>query len=271
MFVLGAADVQVTPPLLRQFFERVKSYDDQILAQMVRFYLALASEDGIAGDRLDKVDFLLTKLSEETDPVSGEVVLRDPARLRPIFDGLWGMFDDIHAEPAWVEDRRAEVAAFRTELAGLRDIESFTASGIVSRYRDLKRLLGRFLLHPEILLAVAETNLAFKSKFRSDLRAEEAKILEESRRILADEEAQAAEQAGGPDLSQLRRAYEEVERKQRADNLKVDDLAFLRREVEELRPRLLRVAPAATVRRLVIVLLLLAGARALLKGLGWWN
>lgn len=35
--------------------------------------------------------------------------------------------------------------------------------------------------------------------------------------------------------------------------------------------RLLRVAHAATVRRLVIVLLLVAGARALLKGLGLWN
>ena len=35
--------------------------------------------------------------------------------------------------------------------------------------------------------------------------------------------------------------------------------------------RLLRVAPAATVRRIVIVLLLVAGARALLKGLGLWN
>jgi hypothetical protein len=35
--------------------------------------------------------------------------------------------------------------------------------------------------------------------------------------------------------------------------------------------RLLRVAPAATVRRVVIGLLLIAGARALLKGLGLWN
>jgi uncharacterized membrane protein YfcA len=35
--------------------------------------------------------------------------------------------------------------------------------------------------------------------------------------------------------------------------------------------RLLRVAPAATVRRVVIALLLAAGARALLKGLGVWN
>jgi len=35
--------------------------------------------------------------------------------------------------------------------------------------------------------------------------------------------------------------------------------------------RLLRVAPAAMVRRLVIILLVVAGARALLKGLGVWN
>ena len=35
--------------------------------------------------------------------------------------------------------------------------------------------------------------------------------------------------------------------------------------------RLLRVAPAAMVRRLVIALLLVAGARALLKGLGIWS
>ena len=35
--------------------------------------------------------------------------------------------------------------------------------------------------------------------------------------------------------------------------------------------RLLRVAPAARVRRIVIGLLLVAGARSLLKGLGWWH
>ena len=35
--------------------------------------------------------------------------------------------------------------------------------------------------------------------------------------------------------------------------------------------RLLRVAPAATVRRLVIAVLLVAGTRALLRGLGVWN
>jgi uncharacterized protein len=39
----------------------------------------------------------------------------------------------------------------------------------------------------------------------------------------------------------------------------------------KLGARLLRVARAATVRRLVIGLLVVAGARALLKGLGLWS
>jgi uncharacterized membrane protein YfcA len=39
----------------------------------------------------------------------------------------------------------------------------------------------------------------------------------------------------------------------------------------KLGARLLRVAPAATVRHLVIALLVVAGARALLKGTGLWN
>jgi len=236
--ILGATDVRVTPPLLRQFFERVKSYDEQILAQMVRFYLDLSTEDGLSGDRLDKVDFLLTKLSLDTDPVSGAVVVRDRSRLRPIFEGFWNSLEGLTAEGGWVEDRKQEIAAFRRELAAIPDIEKLTSSRIVSRYRDAKRLLGRFLVQPDILLAVVETNLNFRRKIQQEFKAEEERILEESQRILAADEAFLGS-ATGADLSQLRRAYEQVERKQRADNLKLEDLTFLRREVEELRPRLL--------------------------------
>jgi hypothetical protein len=236
--ILAAADVRVTPPLLRQFFERVKSYDDQILAQMVRFYLGRAVEDGLAGDRLDKVDFLLTKMGEEVDPVTGTTGLRSPTRLRPIFEGFWHAIEGLAAEPAWVEERKLELATFRKELAAAENIEQFTASRLVARYRDAKRLLGRYLFHPEIVLAVVETNLAFKRKIHSEFKAEEGRILKESQRILAAEEAFLGS-ATGTDLSALRRAYDEVERNQRADNLKLEDLSFLRREIEELRPRLL--------------------------------
>ena len=236
--ILSAADVRVTPPLLRQFFERVKSYDDQILAQMVRFYLGLAADEGLAGDRLDKVDFLLTKLSEETDPVNGTIGLRAPSRLRPIYEGFWNSLEGLNADAAWIDERKEELAAFRRELADHGEIEAMTSSGIVARYREAKRLLGRYIFHPDLVLALVETNLAFKKKIQRELKAEEAKILEESQRILTADEAFLGS-ATGSDLSALRRAYEEVERKQRADNLKLEDLAFLRREVEELRPRLL--------------------------------
>lgn len=242
---LVAQDVRVTPPLLRQFFEKVRSYDDQILAQMVRFYLAVSREEGLSGDRLDKVDFLITKLSEETDPVTGAVGLRDRARLRPILEGFWGSLDGLTADEEWIAERRGEIEAIRQELKAIHDIEAFTSSELVPRYREAKRLLGRFLFHPDLLMAVATTNLAIKNKVRTEFEPEEKKILEESQRILTNPEAQAAEAAGGADLSSLRRAYEEVERKQRADNLKVEDLAFLRREVQELRPRLLDRDPDA--------------------------
>ena len=240
--VLAAADVRVTPPLLRQFFERVKSYDEQILAQMVRFYLTLAADEGLAGDRLDKVDFLLTKLSEDTDRVSGAAVLRDRARLRPILEGFWSGVDGLTVEAGWIEERKAEIAAFRREIAGAADLGAFTDSQLVPRYREAKRLLGRYLFHPDILLAVVETNLAIKNKLRQNFKDEERRILDDSQRILAAAAGRAPSPAT-PDVSQLRRAYDEVERKQRGDNLKLEDLAFLRREVDELRPRLLERLP----------------------------
>lgn len=235
--VLAAADTRVTPPLLRQFFERVKSYDDQILAQMVRFYLTIAAEEGLAGDRLDKVDFLITKLAEETDRVSGGAVLRDRARLRPIFEGFWAGLEGLSPDMAWIEDRKLEIAAARREVQTISDIDAFSSSQVGPRYREVKRLLGRYLFYPDVLLAVAETNLAFKNKVRQNFHEEEKRILDESQEILSS----AERQPGGsdkPDLSQLRQAYQQVEQKQKVDNLKIEDVAFLRRQIEEIRPRL---------------------------------
>src|SRR3954454_24907899 len=63
---LGVEDTKVTPDLLRQFFRRVKNYDEKILSQLVRFYLYAHNTGGLwPTERLDKVDFLLARLSEE--------------------------------------------------------------------------------------------------------------------------------------------------------------------------------------------------------------
>jgi hypothetical protein len=234
--ILTAADSRVTPPLLRQFFDRVKNFDEQILAQMVRFYLLPVAESGLHPDRQDKLDFLVTKLSEEIDRVTQLFVLRDPTRLRELYQGFWSLLPGITIDPEMLSTRKSEVELFRQELSGLASFESLTGSGFVQRFRDFKHLLGRYLFYPEILMPIVEANVAVKNKVRQYYRVEEQRILEESHRILESEnESRVGIDSG---VIELRQAVEQFERKQQRDNVKLDDLSLLRRQVEELAPAL---------------------------------
>jgi hypothetical protein len=239
--ILAAADSRVSPSVLRQFFDRVKNFDDQILAQMVKFYLLTAGDQGLSADRLDKVDYLLTKLGEEALPTGG-LVPRDRTRLREIFEGFWGSVEGLVPEGAWLEERKAEMADIRRELGTVTDLERLNDSQLVQRYRESKQQLGRYMLHPELAIAVVETNLAFKNKVRQHYHLEEQRILAESQRIFELEGQVLVDTQLDQELTQFRRKFEEFERKQRTDNVKLEDLAYLRRQVEGLMPRLSRPA-----------------------------
>lgn len=236
--ILSAADNRVSASLLRQFFDRVKNFDEQILAQMVRFYLMPAGEGGLNADRQDKLDFLVTKLSEEVDRVSSLYVLRDPTRLRELFQGFWSLMPGVTVDPATIARRKGEIEEFKRELAVLGSFEALTGSGFVQRYRDLKHELGRYLFHPELLMSVVETNLAVKNKVRQYYRVEEQRILDESHRILELEGQVGSDAPLEAELSEFRQAMEQFELKQQRDNVKLDDLELLRRQVSELAPRL---------------------------------
>ncbi len=253
MGILSATDARVSPSLLRQFFDRVKNFDDQILAQMVRFYLLTSGDDGLSGDRQDKVDFLITKLSEELDRVSATYVLRDPTRLRELYQGFWTAAGELAADEASLGERKARLDELRRELALLAGFEALTGSGFVARFREVKHQLGRYLFHPDLLMVVAETNLALKNKVRQYYHLEERRILDESHRMLQLEGEVGADSPLELELLELRRSMEDFEKKQRRDNVKLDDLSLLRRQVAELKPRLEQraarerpgVAPAA--------------------------
>jgi predicted metal-dependent hydrolase len=234
--ILTAADARVSASLLRQFFDRVRNFDEQILVQMVRFYLLGLGESGLSAERKDKLDFLITKLSEEVDRVSSNYVMRDPTRLRELYQGFWSLLSGLTVDATTVAARRADVDRFRQELLAVASFEALTGSGFVQRYRELKHELGRYLLHPEILTVVVELNLAVKNKVRQYYRVEEERILDESHRILEDTGSDLNEPPLEAGLLELRQAVEQFERKQQRDNVKLDDLALLRRQVEELAP-----------------------------------
>ncbi len=222
--ILSATDSRVSASLLRQFFDRVKNFDEQILAQMVRFYLATSSESSLGGERQDKLDFLVSKLSEEMDRVSGLYVLRDRTRLRELFEGFWAALPEVEIDAAMLAARRAQVEEFRRELAGLGSFEALTGSGFIQRYRELKHEVGRYLFHPELMVAVVETNLAVKNKVRQYYRSEEQRVLDESNRILELESEVGSDPPLAAEISDLRQSMEQLERSQQRDNVKLGDL-----------------------------------------------
>ncbi len=236
--ILSATDSRVSASLLRQFFDRVKNFDEQILAQMVRFYLANSSETSLGGERQDKLDFLVSKLSKELDRVTGLYVLRDRTRLRELFEGFWAALPGVEIDDGMLASRRAQVEEFRRELGGLGSFEALTGSGFIQRYRDLKHEMGRYLFHPELMVAVVESNLAVKNKVRQYYRSEEQRILDESNRILELESEVGSDPPLAAEISDLRQSMEHLERSQQRDNVKLGDLDLLRRQVGELAPRL---------------------------------
>ena len=87
--VLFEVDEQVSPGQLRQFFQRVKNFDANILTQLVKFYLHGKGEEDWHLDRLDKADFLSTKVAEEYNDSRGAYVLCDRTKLRELAQGFW--------------------------------------------------------------------------------------------------------------------------------------------------------------------------------------
>lgn len=130
------------------------------------------------------------------------------------------------------------MAEIRRELGSVGDLGELTQNRLVAQYRDLKWTLGRFLIHPDILTAVVETNLALKNKVRQHFHLEEQRILSDSQRIFELEGQVMMDGQLDQQLSEFRRSFEDFEQKQRTANVKLDDLAFLRRQVEGLMPRL---------------------------------
>lgn len=236
--ILAAADGRIEPSTLRQFFDRVKNFDDQILAQMVRFYLSLPAADEGLKERFDKVDFLVTKVAEEAHPATGVLGLRDMTRLREILQGLWSAVEGSAGPVADLDAARATFAELRREVGAVADLEGLTSRGLIDRHRRLKQSLGVRLFHPETLIAAIETNLAFKNKVKQFYRLEEQRIASDSQQIFELESKVPVDRQLDADLSQFRLAVEDFEKKQRRDNVKLQDLAFLRRQSESILPRL---------------------------------
>lgn len=230
---LEQEDSKVSPALLRQFFQRVRNFDEKIIAQLVKFYIYTRRRDGLADDQVDKVDFLLTKLAEGGGSAAPP---RESGAVRDVLRSLWSAVAP-NGNGAGEESQRA-IEELRIEVQGVSGFEQLAEREIIRRYRDLKHGLGSSFFEPDIQLAILETNLALKAKVRQLYAEEERRIFSESQRIFELENRAIPDAILDQDLAVFHQEMARFEDQLRNDNVRLDQIHALREQVKTLLPRL---------------------------------
>ncbi len=231
-------DEVIAPGQLRQFFRRVKSFDANILSQLVKFYLHFKGEEEWHRDRLDKADFLSTKAVEEYDDSHGAYVLCDRTRLRELAQGFWAA---LSAPPIDEEEAKPvcrEIAGFDREIRTIDSIEDLHNYGVIERYRELKHSLGDVFFQPSVWQSVIETNLVMKNHIEQLYQRDEQRIVAEYQQVFELEREVPVGVELGEELSEFRVAVERFESQLQGENVRLTELAELRDKVRELMPKL---------------------------------
>ncbi len=230
---LEQEDSKVSPALLRQFFQRVRNFDEKIIAQLAKFYIYTRRGAGLADDQLDKVDFLLTRMAEGG---GGTTSPRESGAVRDVLRGLWSV---VAPNGNGAGDRsQREIEELRTEVQNVSGFEQLAQREIIRRYRDLKHGLGVNFFEPDIQLAILETNLALKAKVRQLYAEEERRIFSESQRIFELENRAIPDAILDQDLAVFHQEMARFEDQLRNDNVRLDQIHALREQVKTLLPRL---------------------------------
>jgi|CXWL01.1.fsa_nt_gi hypothetical protein len=230
-------DNKVQPHQMRQFFGRVKSQDEGILTQLVKFYLYAEPVEAWPADRHDKVDFVLTRVGEERR-ADGSFTLIERGRLREIGSGLGSLVAAETADPAENAAAVAAIEGLKAEVDACQSLDELNDRQLVPRYRTIKRTLGSRLYQPELLVAVIETNLTLKNLIQQLTRLEERRIVAEYERIFELEREVAFDRELDGELGRFRETVERFEQRLQREDLKLADLAEVRQHVRSLLERL---------------------------------
>jgi hypothetical protein len=231
---LRSEDTRWPPGALRRFFRRYKNYDGKILVQLVRFYLHSEPPDTWSADRKDKVDFLLTRLEEEE---RGDTLERRDEMLA----GLWQAAGAPRVPEEQLDGVLRALADIRAELAEVSSLDSLEEREALRTYRDFKHSLGGLFFQPRILGEVLTTNLAFRDVVAQLYAREETRIAEEYRQVLDLGRGGGGSVELDDELTSFQQEVEGFERNLERDELRLEELAQLRRRVRSLVPRLVRV------------------------------
>jgi hypothetical protein len=236
IWALLEEDSRIEPSSLRLLFNRVKSIDVKILTQLVKFYLYSSEGAGWPPDRIDKLDFLLTRVAAESPPSAG--VAADREATSGLLKGIWQLTGSVAPAAETVADRCRAIAELRAEMAAVGDLDELEDRRVVSRYRDLKHSLGALFFHPEVMAAILETNLKLREQVQELYHQVERKLFADYQHVFDLERGLPAGSGLEEELGEFHREVADFEQALGQEDLSLDKLARIRERMRSLLPRM---------------------------------
>lgn len=233
---LARTEEAISPSQVRRFFQQVRSFDERILIDIIRFYQRVEGAGDWANDRLDKTDLVVSRLAES---IAGPELQGDRTRLRKILQALAVTGSQIGGEEAAeITSLSATLQDLRSEVRWVKTFDELHESKLVHLYRALKHDMGHKFFHPNLLPLVADVNNAFKLKIDELRGLEEDRIVSGYRKLLQGPEKTSA---GGPELdvalAGLQRQLDEFETRTKTENVRLDELAILGKSLKDVSRR----------------------------------
>src|SRR5581483_4908481 len=91
---LVRADEQVSPSVVRRFFEKLRKQDENVVCQLIKFYFFA---DAVEGDRRDKIDYLFTRIGEDFVPERNQYMSRNSLEFRERVLSLVSLLKPVEA------------------------------------------------------------------------------------------------------------------------------------------------------------------------------
>ncbi len=240
---LAEDDREISPSAMRQFFERVKAGDEELLLSILKFYYYAPT---LSSDEMDKVDFLLTRIGT-TVGQEGAAELKSGPELQKLSDALLSLMVRPRAEAAEVKSVVSLLDLLRRDLEACQRFEDLSKRKTLENIRTLKHRMGRAFYDSEVMQAILSSNVAVKKKFQLLYKEEEKRILAASHEVLEKEkdlehDARFMSPEFREDLERFRKDKEEFEKASRRRGVRPRDVKSLKESLHKL---LAHLDPAA--------------------------
>lgn len=229
---LEGQEQRIAPSTMRQFLSQLRTLDERILIEVLRFYLEIQKGQSRSDDRLDKIDLLLSRLAEK---VAGSGMQGDRGRLNKVLRALLTSTNPPEIEKDELKSLSGTLQDLRSEVRWVKTFAELKESRLVDVYRALKHDMGQRIFHPQLLPLVVEVNGTFRHKVEELRNLEEAQILDEYQQLSQlHQENQPAVGETREQLEDLQAKIDHFRRQTRAGNVRLDELEELGETVRSL-------------------------------------